>query len=1541
LNFFSVNHALSALPSAIIFGGIIYIIFSNLFVPLKVSAVIISIVMSILIFSLTVYYGKVNARSDNMEKEANQKEEIYSNNSRISLSNISFICLYAILIVFVFLSEKDPQIFVPWEQITGDQIIRLVAAILISLFAPGYAIINILDKKHKLRILPKLLFVYILSLLVTGLIGYTTGFSGLAVSGIQILIGSIHLLILSLFVLVKVLDKEILVYNHNNIFNAKGIGKAIYGNNKYKLLVFASLFALVVFSTYYLYGGKILGDQWFHHGRSLLFLSGTFRDVAVSRIDDLVYPPFEHAFLATFTAISSVPSVNAFASISFLNIIPVFAFYYFFSRWVPSRYKKATLLASTLFMLSSGFGWLYALNLNASNPSSFSTPASALESLTTAGAKTFDIWVPNTFIDVGHPDITTALIIMALPAGFVLLGLIKEENTIIGGSRLKYFVILAAVSILGYLSHDEFGVFLIVASVVPIIFVLKEKNDVFIAILIALSITIFFAYFFPGSYYLTREFLGVPLIFLYYLFAIFMWILYKTKAIQERAWRQFRKLLQFRKLSDDISKTKTLFSKVNIRLVLGVAIVSIIAYLYALSFIIWYFQLPQFDIRVNTLGFSVVPWHLYPLRLGITGLIGLSFLLSYIFKRFEKEIFIFGLIAIVAFLTLPQYLEFRSNKYIMAAMDAFAALMLFKIFFIQKKPQHSPPRYHWKTLVSGFLIGLVVTSSSVSTLMYVGYSELGLKSNPLLKKDVFDRALGERTLPSDSEIHLLNFLNSNINLRHDENIALTAKELSVHQDVLSTLIEGFLGIPLSKTAQSKLALEESSLEGFYKLLDYTNTRYIVLKKSDLDKGVSNVLRFALENFKRPYEDNKYIVLSVPELRSPLPSSSEGDVALIFQSLDNYNIPLSFNKTLDFRLFYPNSDFQSYSKGLSAILKSRADVWYSTTTKENPNYIESSSKTIAETNATDSHHGITWYDGFKTYYAFLRPDRVVIFTPDKGEIASAPAVHNIGKWGTLKIVYINGMINLFLDNVLKIQIPQVSKNFNISKVGLRAWNNIAEFLPVRIGRTWPPLSYTKEETIQFGPHHKYDYYYSLSALSLSKIRYDIFAEHDFSAFSRKNIVLTSDPADAKPYLDYIKNGGTIILLNSNNDFRGGFGNDLLCIKPLNETRFNSITNSVGDSIKVSGISRNIGVHCPNSTTVKSFYMSNDKRVAPFAVEKEYGKGRIIFVNFLGYFESILKYPKKYFTTLGNLSSLINLKLNKFNKPSATLINIAPIPYFAGNLTMSGQVTINASSLLLGKNNNMVAERISILNQTNSFHKSHLSHFNNVHIRDLKIYGSYNVTINSSNLLYMPSSSQYNYIPITLPYGSNMTINLSNDSRAEMRIGEGTNYNNKDNNSNNSNSNSNIPIQVLGGSRIELNKINDTTAPLLVKSPEIKVTGKTAFQQVRSHYPDRPTKPWTDFWPLQVYGKTIIRLDHVSDDATDVGQHVTYFKWIEVNTNTAKTNNTSLVLSGEILKIPWQQVMSSYFNTRTIVTLIIMAAVALYIAHSSPKVRKAIG
>ncbi len=90
--------------------------------------------------------------------------------------------------------------------------------------------------------------------------------------------------------------------------------------------------------------------------------------------------------------------------------------------------KGAALLATTLFVLSSGFGWIYAIGLAILSPPS-NEEAPGLFSIDIIGnvtSLTYDIGLPTTFINVGHPDITTPLIIIALPAGFALLGMIKE-----------------------------------------------------------------------------------------------------------------------------------------------------------------------------------------------------------------------------------------------------------------------------------------------------------------------------------------------------------------------------------------------------------------------------------------------------------------------------------------------------------------------------------------------------------------------------------------------------------------------------------------------------------------------------------------------------------------------------------------------------------------------------------------------------------------------------------------------------------------------------------------------------------------------------------------------------------------------------------------------------------------------------------------------------------------------------------------------------------------------------------------------------------
>lgn len=1506
---FSIYSHLLMLPGPLLSGFSIYFILSFLLVPVKIT-VPISIIISIIILGLTNYYvieRTGSGKSRNVEIGINYKKR--------SLSKILFVTIYVFLVIFSFVSkiqQPTQDIFIPWEQLSGIQLISLGAAIALAFFMPGYALISTLDKNDKLNFLPKLLLTYIFSTLLTGLVSFITALIGFPVSDINVLLNVIYLLILVLFVKIKILNYnflESLRYPNADIFWTFLI------ENRSKFFVLASLFALVVLSTYYLYNGTLIGDQWFYHGKSLLFQSGTFKDFAVNNID-LPYPPFFPALLSGFFTLSNVPSVNAYVSINFLNIMPVLAFYYFFSKWVPANRRRASLLASALFMLSSGFGWIYLLSV----ADLITSPESALIVFHFVGAKTFDIWLPNTFVDVGHPDITTGLTIIALPAGFVLLGVTKERID----SKFKYFAILAGVSTLGYLSHDEFGIFVIIVSVLPLLYKLTGKSPVFAAILVSLFLAILVDIFFPGKYYSIRGVFGIPFIALYFIFVSSTWGLYcYASKVLHKIKKGFIVLRRGIYVNGDHIGT---FRAVNlpnilkrivrgrIRFIFGIAIVSIVSYLYLFSFIIWNLQIPHFDVRFNTRDFAVVPWYFYPLRFGVTGLIGLSFILSYLFRRFEKEVFVFGIIAIIVFLAGPYYNEFRFNKYIMASMAGFASLLLYKIC--------SKPLGLKKPLIVGAVLGLVITCSSLSVLMYASYSALGLEHSDLV---MFNTSAPRRIFPSQSEIHMLNFLHNNLNLKTDNIVIPSSIDTSsvpnfylIQNNGLAAKLEGFLGIPLTKLAQSSSALNASSVEGLYTLLNHSNSKYIVLPKSNLkDIGLPEINRYVLENFRRVYEDNNYIVLSVPPVTPP---TSEGNVALVLQDAKEKQVPSLRSYRI---LEYNNSNFvlddynnsKLFNTKNSITLNGTLNVWSQPIYNEGINFAEVTFRIINE-NKTATHSGIIWDDGKNEYYAFLRPNRLSVYTPEDGVLFSTSLGYprEIATWYTLKIVYTQNSIDIFLDNALSLRIPKVSSEVNdISRVGIRSFDTVTEFESIKIGNT----SRLGTENTIFDVN--YNYYYPLNTLALSKTSYETFIEDDFSEFSKQNLILTFDPLNTKRYLEFVRSGGTLVILNTDNYLKGGFSN-LLSLRPSNETEFNSIATYSGkQSIKVSGVTTDIDINSSNSI-VRSFYLNNGQKVAPFAIEKKFDRGTIIFLNTGGYFNSITKSPDKFFLTLKNVPELIELNTEKSRDMYPS--NSIPPTRFLGGLKMLGQVLINSSSFSLPHDYDLRAQKISFLDQEDfkQPQKNTQTQYNNAIIRDLKLYGAFRVTINSTALTYLPSLSQYNYITAAVPEGFNMTVNLFNESRAELFLA-------KDNQQEQT---FNITAGEIyfHGIRSDSSYVN--SIPISVKEPVIKINGTSNFEKLHSPDPNDPRKPWAGGVPVDFDGTLIVKLNHVDDYGSDLLLPITYIKWIKVD---GTMTNLFEDTRKKELETPLQQAENMDISTKILVVIIIVAVVSIYLSWPS--------
>ena len=277
---------------------------------------------------------------------------------------------------------------------------------------------------------------------------------------------------------------------------------------------------------------------------------------------------------------------------------------------------------------------------------------------------------------------------------------------------------------------------------------------------------------------------------------------------------------------------------------------------YLFTFLVWG-ELSERDVRIQTgdFGQSDVPWYLYPMKFGLTGLLGMAFVLSYIFKKYEKEVFVFGIIALVALLTGPYYQEHRFSKYIMAAMAGFASLLIYRIIIILCN-------YRLTRLFCGVLLGSIITVSSLSIVFFLGYNALGLE-NPHL-----EISLSKRDFPSSSELQLLDFLRKDHTTNPETyNVAIPSDEYDLQGGFIPKL-EGFSAIPRVKLLEGHLTLNASTIEEFYDLIEQNDIHYIILPKKEYlddkkDVGLQYPVRFALDNFQKAYEDSNYIVLTVP------------------------------------------------------------------------------------------------------------------------------------------------------------------------------------------------------------------------------------------------------------------------------------------------------------------------------------------------------------------------------------------------------------------------------------------------------------------------------------------------------------------------------------------------------------------------------------------------------------------------------------------------------------------------------------------------------
>jgi hypothetical protein len=459
--------------------------------------------------------------------------------------------------------------------------------------------------------------------------------------------------------------------------------------------------------------------------------------------------------------------------------------------------------------------------------------------------------------------------------------------------------------------------------------------------------------------------------------------------------------------------------------------------------------------------------------------------------------------------------------------------------------------------------------------------------------------------------------------------------------------------------------------------------------------------------------------------------------------------------------------------------------------------------------------------------------------------------------------------------------------------------------------------------------------------------------------------------ADGYLEYAKNGGTLVITNVVDHydlFQSTELGKLFPVQPGNEVRFEKLAfntegkeNQQKQDLNISGIARDLAVTnsslYSDTKVVSSYLNGNNVKVAPFAIEKKYGDGRVIIVNSYGLFSAIASSPQQYFQKLADVPSLIGLDYpSQVSEKNIHAQNAVPITRLVGALNVSGHSIINSSSFSIIPNNgsggindfasnkfyvqSLVAHGFSEYHtaaKNRSIQEDNYSILDTV-VKDLKLSGPYEVIINLNGSFELPAklpfASYYDYIAVSIQAGFDMIVRLQEGATAEFTLENDSTHHQR-------------PLSFRDAGEIYFNNVsphdkNDIS--VLLKSPSIKVIdGKMHFEKLYSYDPTNLSKITVDSASLELSGAMIADINHVDhyDEVDSNGKwinthYLTYIKSIQFAEGNLynKSKNTNLDLPADIsvlakeegVTIPWQRALLS--NTNIVISIsIIVAAVAL--------------
>ena len=355
---------------------------------------------------------------------------------------LAFMAAYlaALLCIILTPSPCDSSIFVPWPELPASAWARLVAALLLIGFLPGFAILRVSRASRK-SLLETALFSYFVSALLYVCLFELALALGLSrPGGLRTMLIAVNGVILTAYLIETVRE------SHRKPKGDGGTDPPTW-TTTLESLVLVSLSALAVSGAAIIaahYSPLVRGDVWLVHGCSTRF----YKAELVNGDFTMHYHWYE--YLACFYALAGLPTANALTALIAFGPMIYLAFY-LMARALSGGRRRVALLA-TVLMFSAGFGWTYFIYLRDV------AGLSVLTALRRAADLTYDIWYPSLMF----PRMVTRKFLFALPALFALCYLILDRSA---PGRLRYPMMAVLVAV-GYLFHSFEVLFFLLAFTV-------------------------------------------------------------------------------------------------------------------------------------------------------------------------------------------------------------------------------------------------------------------------------------------------------------------------------------------------------------------------------------------------------------------------------------------------------------------------------------------------------------------------------------------------------------------------------------------------------------------------------------------------------------------------------------------------------------------------------------------------------------------------------------------------------------------------------------------------------------------------------------------------------------------------------------------------------------------------------------------------------------------------------------------------------------------------------------------------------------------